>query len=243
MPRIFLLIGQSNMVGAARAADLEHADRILPTNIRLYGDDDFRPVLWKERFGPEVGFSQRLGETLPETDDIVLCKVARGGTNLYYDWAPDRTEGGPEDEYRGSLYARLTKAMDELTNRLEGAEFSGALWAQGARDSVFEFMADAYEANLEAFITRLRLDTQTPDLPFLIAQTAPRSIDPETGGPRHPYRDTVKEAQRKIAERTPNASLVLASDIPQFDALHFDARGQLELGRRFADAWHQLTQN
>ena len=236
MTRVFLLIGQSNMAGAARVDDLPEADRLTPDNVRLYEDGEWRPLIWKERFGPEVGIARRLADSLPD-QDLVFCKVSRGGTNLYYDWAPDRAEGGPEDAYRGPLHSKLVDSVHAIRSALDEVEFAGAFWAQGARDSVFEFMANAYEENLASFIVRIRSDTRTPDLPFLIARGMPRSVDTDTGKPRHPFKKIVRQAQQAVAARVANVILVEAGDIPQFDALHYDAAGQLELGSRFADSW------
>lgn len=234
MPSVFILIGQSNMAGAARSEDLPDDPRQFPPGIRLYEDGDWRELVWRETFGPEVGFARRIGESL--SDPAILCKVARGGSNLYYDWDPERTEGGLEDAYRGPLYRKLLTALETVRGE-PGAEFAGAFWAQGARDSVFESMADAYDRNLESFIFRLRTDTRTPHLPFMIVRGMPRSVNPETGKPRHPFKAIVREAQHDVAERVPGVHLVEAGDIPQFDDLHYDASGQLELGRRLAEAW------
>ena len=240
MVRIFLLAGQSNMVGAGITAQIPTAQKTLPGNARLFEDGEWRDLFWRDRFGPEVGLSQPLFSAFPD-DQIVLCKVARGGANLYFDWNPDGISKGAEDEYRGPLYPKLIEALETLNAQLssssESFEWSGMMWMQGERDSVFESMAEFYEKNLTDFVSAIRRDTGNENLPFVIGQIAPRVYRLEEGRFQHAYRHVVQEAQRAVASSNPLVELVETMDLPQSDNLHFDTGGQLELGRRFARAY------
>jgi len=240
MIRIFLLAGQSNMVGAGITAQIPTAQKTHPGNVRLFDDGEWRDLFWRDRFGPEVGLSQTLSSAFPD-DQIVLCKVARGGANLYYDWNPDGVSKGPEDEYRGPLYPKLIGALETLNALFspsnESFEWSGMMWMQGERDSVFAFMAESYERNLTDFVRVVRSDTGNENLPFIIGQIAPRAYRLEEGQFQHAYRHVVQEAQRAVAHSDRWVELVESMDLPQSDNLHFDTGGQLELGRRFAEAY------
>jgi len=240
MTRIFVLAGQSNMVGAGVTAELPEAWRREPANVRVFADGDFREWAGGDRFGPEIGFGVALGEALPDTQ-IVLCKVAKGGANLYYDWNPDGAARGEEDIYRGPMYPLMLAEIDSLSARLQGqgtaALVSGMLWMQGERDSVFEFMAEAYEANLRAFIRQVRADLAAPAMPFLVALICPRIIELPDLGYRHACRDTVRRAQAAVAESGTAVSLIPTDDLPQGDNLHFTTAGLLKLGRRYAKAY------
>ena len=243
MASIFILSGQSNMDGCATTADLPDSLRSTPPNVRLFQKGDFRPLCDEPRFGPEVGLGHSLAAARPN-DTIVLCKVSQSGANLYYDWNPDAGSGGPEDQYRGPMYPQLLDALPDLGERLrtEGEEptVRAMFWMQGERDSVFEHMAMAYERNLAAFIERVRGDIAS-DLPFVVAQIAPRVIDEiETGRYRHAWREQVRAAQSAVAEALHYVALVPTDDLPQFDNLHYDAAGQILLGRRFAQAYLDL---
>jgi hypothetical protein len=244
MTKVFLLAGQSNMVGGGRVEELPGSLCRFPENVRLFEDGAFRPLLWREGFGPEVGFAHGIGKVLPD-DLVVLCKVARGGANLYYDWNPDGVSRGEEDQYRGPLYPRLWDEVERLASALgpgeRDREFAAMLWMQGERDAVFEVMADAYEENLREFISSLRGEVGVEDLPFLIGQIAPRSYNLGQRTFRHTYRKTVQKAQRAVAAREPEVGLVESIDLPQNDNLHFDTGGQVELGHRFAQAYLSLT--
>ena len=69
------------MVGAGITAQIPTAQSTPPANVRLFEDGEWRDLLWRDRFGPEVGLSQPLSSAFPD-DQIVLCKVARGGAYL-----------------------------------------------------------------------------------------------------------------------------------------------------------------
>ena len=237
MTSIFILSGQSNMDGCATTADLPESLRATPPDLRFFHKGDFRQLCSEARFGPEVGIAHSLAAACPD-DTIVLCKVSQSGANLYYDWDPDADSGGPEDQYRGPMYHQLLEALTVLKARLpaEDPAVRGMFWMQGERDSVFEHMAAAYERNLEAFIERVRADI-AHGMPFVVAQIAPRVIDDiETGRYRHAWRGPVRAAQAAVAESLHNSALVPTDDLPQFDNLHYDAAGQILLGRRFAQA-------
>lgn len=117
MIRVFLLAGQSNMRGAGITAEI--AGRVTPpATVRLFDDGAWRDLLWQERFGPECGFALDIAAAFPD-DQIVLCKVARGGANLYYDWNPDGVSKGPEDACRGPLYPLLTDAFTAVRREVD----------------------------------------------------------------------------------------------------------------------------
>ncbi len=239
--RIYLLAGQSNMVGGGLVDDLPDALKSVPDTIRLFADEAFQPFLHGRTFGPELGFAQAMAKALPD-QPMVLCKVARGGANLYYDWKPDCTSGGPEDQYRGPIYPLLLANLQALQARLaaagELAGIAGMLWMQGERDSVIEPMAKSYGDNLVAFIKRVRSDTGLADMPFVMGEIAPRVLDFEGSRitRKHAYRDLVIDAQRAVCETVPGVSMVRSNDLPQGDNLHFTAAGQILLGQRYAEA-------
>jgi hypothetical protein len=240
MIRIFVLAGQSNMVGAGITGQIPKAQRTTPQNVRLFEDGSWRDLLWRDAFGPEFTFAKEISTAFPN-DQIVLCKVAQGGANLYYDWNPDGVSKGSEDDYRGPLYPKLIAELETLTTQLSTTqdpwEFSGMVWMQGERDSVFEFMAQAYEGNFVAFVEAIRRDTGNGELPFIIGQIAPRIYRLEEVRFQHAFRHVVQEAQQQVSCSNPLIELVETRDLPQSDNLHFDTGGQMELGKRFAKAY------
>jgi hypothetical protein len=235
--RTFILAGQSNMAGAGVPKELPPPLAALPARVRLFEEGQERDLLWRPRFGPEIGLAHELARAFPD-DPIILCKVARGGANLHYDWNPDGVSQGPEDEYRGPLYPRLLEALRALPAAIglprHPLQVCGLVWMQGERDSVFEFMARAYSKNLTAFIAAIRRDTSQAGLPCILAEVSPRVYRLAEGRFQHAFREVVREAQHTVARQDSRVGLVETMDLPQCDNLHFDTAGQILLGQRCA---------
>jgi len=237
MVKIFILAGQSNMAGAAITSEIPEELKTIDNDVKVFEDGKMNHVIYKDRFGPEFGFAKALEELMPN-EEIVLCKTACGGANLFYDWNPDGVSQGEEDSYRGPLYPKLIENIKALKKHLatEGKkwEFVGALWMQGERDSIFEFMAEAYKTNMINFIAKLRSDVNSPEMPFVIGKIAPRKFDIIKGTFNHQYRNQVRFIQDELGKEE-NVLTVETIDLPQSDNLHFDTAGMIELGKRFAD--------
>ncbi|MCE5278228.1 MAG: sialate O-acetylesterase [Planctomycetaceae bacterium] len=240
--KVFILAGQSNMGGAGNVAELFEQQRKIPPSIRLWEGGQFRELVWNKSFGPEVGFADGLLKA-GVAGPVVLVKLGPGGTHLYGDWAPD---GKADANGRGGLYAKLMAEVAAATQAIEAqgkhARIAGMCWMQGERDARDKVMGESYRANLKAFVARLRKDTAVADMPVVIARISPRKIVVDLGPAFQvqPYRQAVREAQEKVARDDGRAAWIDADDLPQFDNLHYDAAGQLMLGRRFASAMLKL---
>lgn len=243
---IILMAGQSNMAGRGRKAGLEKLDSASryassPLNVRIWSPSDGRwvPVVPGETFGPEIGFAHAISEARPN-QVFGLVKVARGSTNIEQ-WQPSTP-----------LYSALLAQSRAARASSAGAELAALLWLQGESDADREGLARAYARNLAHLITSLRVDTETPELPVLIARISPGSRF--RGVKRFDYASTVQDAQANVAlagvhsfptdDLERNTYIVGESGTPGFqrsprneDGVHFSASGQIELGRRFAEAF------
>jgi hypothetical protein len=247
--KIFILAGQSNMAGSGVPEELPAEYREHPKNVRMPippRDRGRRPATdlvpfapLPERFGPEVAFAHAIGRAWPN-ERIVLIKMAIGGTSALA-WAPDWTSEGAaltENERVGALYGKLVnRQVKPILDRYgKEAKVAGILWAQGGRDGRFEKAAETYEANLTKIINAFRRDLGDSKLPFVFAHTVDA---PMTG---FPYIEQVRAAQKRVAEPVPRTALVPIDGLSRKrDRTHFDTQGQLELGRRFADAYLKLV--
>lgn len=106
--KVFLLAGQSNMDGRARASGLSETDKSrlkkAQQNVTLYynfnGGNPLDVTKVEEHtaqkfgedylFGPELFFGIEMSEKYPN-HQIILIKIARGGMSLYGAWNPDWT--------------------------------------------------------------------------------------------------------------------------------------------------------
>ena len=127
-------------------------------------------------FGPEFGFGHAVGNALAE--DVLIIKVATGGTSLAKDWRPPGAvakRGGAV----GPRYAHMVKTVKEVLANLdkEFPEFTGRKyeiagfgWHQGWNDGCDQTMAAAYEANMADFIQDVRKEF-SPTMAFVIANS------------------------------------------------------------------------
>ncbi|WP_437593549.1 sialate O-acetylesterase [Sorangium sp. So ce1000] len=128
--KVFVLAGQSNMVGYGVGDDLPFDLRSQPDiwydhynpDAREGGpyaaatSTDWGPLEPKgedHRYGPEITFGRAIAAAYPE-HRIAIVKVAQGGTNLVDHWgrglAPD-----PEALYKSQLYHALLGELDSAT--------------------------------------------------------------------------------------------------------------------------------
>lgn len=235
--RVFLLAGQSNMVGRGDVADLDPALLKLPANVQI-DVEAFGSNLEKDstRFGPEMSLVPRLAQRF-RADELLVIKRAVGGSSLL-DWAPDWSEsraaitGFPQF---GPLYDKLLARIRELT-RGRNVHFEALFWMQGERDARIPKAGRDYYENWKVFIARLRRDLQAPHLPVIAGQVNPPRED-------YPAVQMVRRAQERVAGEDPDVVLVSTEGLSKLaDRLHYDSNGQLQLGNRFADAYLALAQ-
>lgn len=216
--KVFLLAGQSNMDGRAKASGLSEMDKQrlkkAQKNVTLYYNFDEGNPLDTTKvakhtakkfgaeylFGPELFFGINMSEKYPD-HNIVLIKRARGGMSLYGAWNPDWTLEKAKlikEEKQPKLYNEFIEYSRKVLSTIEkdGFELCGMLWVQGESDSGKKGglkPREAYETNLTTLISRVRTDFKHPKLPFLIFQVG---------------HGKVVKAMRNIAETDENVILI-----------------------------------
>jgi len=235
--KVFLLGGQSNMVGADTAAKLKPPYNEPFSKVKIWQPQEMQweplspeVVNTQGRFGPEIYFGHTIAKACPG-DDIRLVKYASSGTALYDDWSP--TVGGAQYV----SFMSITKAaLTDLESDGVDYEISGMLWLQGESDA-HEKKAETYEKNLTEFISHMRAEFKTPDMPFIIARV--RSYyGGETGQAK-----IVRNAQVKIAESGQNVTWFDTDDFTMFNEGHYDANGLADIGTRFAEKYLEIAGN
>lgn len=123
--------------------------------------------------GPELGFGVVVGDAVK--DPVLLVKLAWGGKSLAQDFRPPSSGG-----VTGPYYLEVVRGAKEvlasastLFPELAGSRFelAGFGWHQGWNDRVNPAFVKEYEANMVNFIRDIRKDLQSPNLPFVIAET------------------------------------------------------------------------
>lgn len=232
--RVFLLAGQSNMVGSGDLTLLSPTERQLPENVRFFADHqawDLRRSYG--RFGPEITLAHQLAEAFPQ-DTLVFIKTAVGGSSLL-DWAPEWNEADATitgNAHFGPLYEKMQASLAEHLDS-KNVQVEALLWMQGERDARIPEAGEHYYRNFETLITRLRADLGEA-LPVLFGHVNP-PVD------RYPAIATVNQAQEQIAQDLPKLYLVDTDGLSKLDdQVHYDTEGQRMLGQRFADMYLNL---
>ena len=193
--KVFLLAGQSNMDGRAKASGLSEIDKQrlkkAQKNATLYYNFDEGNPLDTTKvakhtakkfgadylFGPELFFGINMSEKYPD-HQIILIKRSRGGMSLYGAWNPDWTLEKAtliKEENQPKLYSEFVAYGQKVLSTLEkdSYELCGMLWVQGESDSGKKGgirPREAYHDNLTNLINRVRIDFNEPKLPFLMFQ-------------------------------------------------------------------------
>jgi hypothetical protein len=232
---VFVLAGQSNMAGRGVPKDLSAAERTTPANVEFYLAGERTEFKALRQFGPEVGFAHRLAKEYPDRK-IILFKYAVGGTSIIA-WAPVWSEEAAKtvkNESAGPLYSNLMACLQKTPVPLEG-RVDGILWFQGGRDAQFPDAAEKYGDNLKVFMETLRRDLKSPESLLLLGLVNPPAGFKAAGA--------VKKAQQDAVVTLPNTVPVLTDGLSTYpnNNPHYDSKGQLELGKRFAEAYIRFT--
>ena len=166
--RVFVLMGQSNMTGAARATELKPPYTEKHDRIRIWANGRWEYFVPSVRFGPGVSMAHQLAEHWPE-DTIGIIKVASGGTRIRgfeKNWSFERAEL-TFDGKKGSLYQDLMNAVAEA-KRISKPEFCGFVWKQGAADGTKKVLAEEYYDTFKQLVSDLRSDLGVSDLPVFM---------------------------------------------------------------------------
>ncbi len=229
---VLLVAGQSNAAGRAPAAGLpvDPADMGVEYYYTTYRSDGtafssggaFVPLAAVDAtFGPEFGLARTLKINHAVTQ-LAIIKRARGGTNLFSDWASG-----------GSMYAPFIAdcrtALNLITARGDTFRLLGLAWHQGEADGAAGRSTAQYQADLHAFIANVRQDLHAffPDAGFEDLKVAVGEVFSAPA---------ISPAQQAVGAVDGGARFVPTDDLNLFDGLHFDAPGQLAMGQRLADA-------
>ncbi|MCJ8203578.1 sialate O-acetylesterase [Pseudomonas sp. RGM2987] len=216
---VYLLLGQSNMVGMRSDAEkLPGPMKRAQNNALFFKAGKWAPlapgVSEVKGFGPEISFAQ----SMKGSGKFGIIKVSAGATTLFKEWNPNIGD---------SLYGKTLDLVQEA-KRTRSIKIAGVLWMQGESDGATQEMADSYESNLKTLLSSLRSDLNEPHLPI----AACRVTAPST---QFPFIETVRKAQESVQE--PGYTWFNCDNLTKGpDNLHYDTQGQIALGQLFAEA-------
>lgn len=231
--RIFLLIGQSNMVGRGPY----DSGALHPSGVRQWGREDpnnntLIPATQQlehhdpgnNQIGLDIDFSIAFKEASPSLN-LVLVPSADGGTSLVSgDW-----------QKGGALYEDAVNRAIAAIAAVPDGIFAGALWHQGEADAN---QANAnYQAQLDQMILDFRADVNAdPNFPFILGGLAPAFVGSD------PTRQAIQAIIEDTPNRVANTAYVATADLTTLvDNIHFNTASLRSLGARYYLQWALLS--
>ena len=238
---LFILVGQSNMVGVAPIPEGERTD----SRIYVFGkdyrwriadhpiEDAFNQVdiVSENRiagFGPAMDFAFASIELNPEVV-IGLVPCAKNASGII-EWQRDISDQ--------SLYGSCLKRARAAS--LMG-EISGILFFQGETDAIDPIQypippphPSDWNILFSAFVTDMRNDLNHPALPIVFAQ-----IGTNKAPGAYPNWNLIMDQQASL--KLPYSAMITTVDLPLYDGVHFTTDSYRIIGRRFADAYWELV--
>jgi hypothetical protein len=264
---VYLLGGQSNMQGIGKLADLPSDVPHAPAATFFWNGKAFEPLVVGAtrtsnrpgEFGPEIGFATALP---PNGRDHYMVKYAASGMPLHHGWNAATWVGDPPgpkrrsfypgerpaDPNQGTLYremlTRFRAAIAAVKERGDTPAIRGFAWMQGEADAKHERSATEYAASLRRLRDRLAADLGVAALPFVFGQVLPHEPAMDRFTHRREIRAAMAAADEQSgkAEAIPQARMVSTDGFGLLaDTVHYDAAGQMALGRAFAAALQSIT--
>ena len=220
---IYLLMGQSNMVGRDTAGlDSQMLDERVG-----FWDGSNNWYVAKEPMhaggsgiGPGIPFALEMLKRTGGDCKIGLVPCAVGGTPL------KRWEKG------GDLY---NSAVSRAKAALAAGILKGILWHQGESDCDKKENAESYQQRLTQMFQDLRADLEAPEVPIVVGQLGEFLLLPYANV--NAVRTAIKGMPQHLSHIGYADSQGLAH---KGDSLHFSAEAEREFARRYAESMQQL---
>jgi hypothetical protein len=230
---LYLLAGQSNMAGRGQVEEQDTQPH--PRVFALNQEGQWQPAVEPLHFdkpnivgvGPGFAFGKAMAE-YKKNVRIGLIPCAAGGSPIA-SW----TEGGYHDQTKSHPY---DDALRRARIAMQSGVIKGIIWHQGESDSKLE-LTKVYQAKLEELIAKFRRELGDDDLPFVVGKLGDFYVA------RNPNAQTINEILEKIPLTVKNTAYVDTTGLtPKDDLVHFDAKSERELGRRYAEQIIKLEQ-
>lgn len=230
---LYILAGQSNMAGRGKVEEQDTQPH--PRVFALNKEGQWQPATEPLHFdkpqiagvGPGLAFGKAMAE-YKKNIRIGLIPCATGGSPIS-SW----TEGGYHSQTKSYPY---DDALKRARIAMQSGVIKGIIWHQAESDSKPE-LARVYQAKLEELIGKFRRELGDDDLPFVVGKL----------GEFYVAQNANAETINKILEGIPltvknTACADTAGLTPKSDLVHFDAKSERELGRRYAELMIKLEQ-
>lgn len=239
---IYLCIGQSNMVGAAKVQPADSVVDVRFLSLNAVNDQDRTMGTWRKAvpplcrryagIGPTDFFGRQMVKVLPEKVRVGVVHVAVNGCasdlfhkNLYQDYVKNVTADWMKKEieyYNGNPRQRL---LDMARQAQKEGVIKGILYHQGETDAWNEGWLDKMKFIYQDILSELHLDAK--QVPLLVGEVV--------GNDQHGVCAGANKMIDRIQEVIPTAHVISSYGCQVGpDNLHFAHEGYEELGKRYA---------
>jgi hypothetical protein len=250
--KVFILSGQSNMVGQGASNKLDDAAKRGNDRVLMFEDGKWQPLRpLIKRFGPEIAFGRELGKAWPN-ETIGIVKQSVGGTGVLA-WNPNWTKEQADrtnDGRKGNLWKALTGKVHRACAAAD-CEIVGFVWLQGGKDMQKVDVAREYSDNLKAVVEGIRREFRVANLPFVLGSYRPKGWPEDLSGVAEKVKAFaprkgayyVLQAQYEAEKVLAPANMVPLTDIEKHpNDVHFNTNGQLKVGKLFAEGYLELVE-
>ena len=227
---IYILAGQSNMMGKGKISKLPATYRKTPHNVKFYYQGRPRPLAQYAHFGPEIGFAHTIARAYPHDTHIIVKHVATGSS--IEQWLPGSRlyKGLIRQLIYATHHAHYGQQKIAGGHKPKGVKIDAIIWMQGEQDARNKAKASRYEGHLKRFVTGLRTELNSPRSLFIMGQVSPEDA-------AFSMTKLIQQAQGRLQHSLSRTILIPTEDLGKlYDHVHYNAHGQLELGKRFAQA-------
>ena len=224
--RVFLLLGQSNMVGLG---DLNKSIAVNNSNITVFNDGEWKIAkdpLHTDNLNSGVGlaisFANEISKQFANTDHIGLIPLAVASTSLN-DWKP-----------YSELYNKIFSTL-ELAN-INYDDIEGILWHQGESECKNIKRASSYADRFGFLVKYLRKDLNNPKLPIICGELG------DFLDHRFPFAHIVNEQLDILENKDDYIGVTKSTNLTSNkDLIHIDSAALIEFGERYASKFQELT--
>ncbi len=224
--RLFLLLGQSNMVGLG---DLNQSIVVNNDNITVFNDGEWKvakdPLHTNNPnsgVGLAISFANQVSKQFDVDDSIGLIPLAVASTSLS-EWMPYST-----------LYTRIFSVLESA--KVDYDDIEGILWHQGESECKSTLKSSSYADRFEFIVKYLRQDLNNPKLPIICG---------ELGGfldHRFPLANVVNEQLYILENKIGYLGVVKSTSLTSNkDIIHMDSESLIEFGKRYASKFEIIT--
>jgi len=232
---VFLIAGQSNTLnGCCKDPNIQKNDSLI-LQLGRFDDENLKVIPAREPLAHHNAKPNRIGfamtfaklykdKYLEEGKKILLIPTGHGGTGFI------DNHWNPGDD----LYEDAMMRVNYVFEKYPQSKLKAILWQQGEKD--VNQKSDHYRENLDTMIVQIRKDIAAADVsvPFFMGGMVPYWVE------KKKRREVQQRYIRKTSERHPNVWYVdpnnpftIKKAKNKDDEIHYDAKGQVELGERY----------